>query len=87
LLSTTYKKLLKIVLKRFGRLGIKWEFCTPKRRERSCSEEENVSYENKFQKYFQKHLEVKNKATNFALPNNGKRLNRKRFTTIFEIMY
>jgi hypothetical protein len=40
LLSTTYKKLLKIVLKRFGRLGIKWEFCTPKRRERSCSEEE-----------------------------------------------
>jgi hypothetical protein len=48
LLSATYKKLSKIVLKRFGWLGIKWEFCTPKRRERSCSEEKDVSFENKF---------------------------------------
>jgi hypothetical protein len=33
------QKTLKNSLKRFGWLGIKWEFCTPKRRERSCSEE------------------------------------------------
>ena len=78
------QKTLKIVLKRFGWLRIKWEFCTPKRRERSCSEEIELRVAKiNFKKYFQKHLEVKNKATNFALPNNGKRLDRKRFDDKF----
>jgi hypothetical protein len=36
------QKTLKNSIKRFGRLGIKWEFCTPKRRERSCSEEKKL---------------------------------------------
>jgi hypothetical protein len=43
LLINDLQKTLKIVSKRFGRLRIKWEFCTPKRRERSCSEERKLS--------------------------------------------